>query len=247
MNIIKKIKQRIKIMKDKKTFKETMYDYNNINEYYSYYGNIVYISNDYLLNEDYFLIINNKTKFALVHVSSEDLIRFNSFKNRDNLIEELDNLAPSVDFVEGHQNFIHELGWYLNNFPLSDTSRNELIKLKGNPPVLWNLIHLEKLVNLHKKNKTVSTKQILHETRQLSADVFTSLVTVVNAYNTQFTLTFDWVCGNPFIDITIYHFNHKMIRRLNIFDIAELSNIFAIMSQNDDYATLIALESFQLA
>jgi hypothetical protein len=247
MKIIERIKQRLKMITDKKTFRDTMYDYANINEYYSFFGNVIYISTDYLESNDYFIILKNYNKFALVTISKENLLRFRNFQNRDNLIAELEALAPTIQYVEGYNNFIPKIGWYLQNTYFNNHSRNELISLKNSSFVSWNLVNVENLVNFHRKNKTVSTKQFLHETRQLNPEIYTSLVTVVNIYNSQFTLTFDWVAGNPFFELSIYHFNYKMVKRLYLYDLMELSDLFAIMTNNDDYQSLQAIDAFKAA
>lgn len=228
----------------KKLFKDTMYAYDNINEYYSFYGNVIYISSDYFRQNDYFIILQNKNQFALIHISKNERERFYNFRNRDNLVEELENLQKTITFTEGFENFIGVMNWNLINTFLEHHSKNELIKLKQNPLVFWNCIMLESMIDLHKKTKTIAPKPILHQTRQLNNVIFTSLVTASNMYNTNFTMSFDWVAGNAFMDIEIYHFSHKMVRRLFIYDILELSKILEIMSKSDEYKTFEAINEF---
>lgn len=235
------------MIKDKNTFRDTMYDYANINEYYSFFGNVIYVSTDYLEGNDYFIILKNHSKFAIVTISKEELARFHAFTNRDSLIDELDKIGPTIQYVEGFTNFVHKLNWNLQNTYFNSHSRNELIKLKNSGLVDWNLIQMENLITFHRKNKTVSTKQFLHETRQLSPEIYTSLVTAVNIYNTQFAISFDWVAGNPFFEMTIYHFNYKVSKRIYSYDIIEISDLLAIMTNNDDYQSLQAIDLFKAA
>lgn len=232
------------MIRDKKAFRDTMYAYDNINEYFSFYGDVVYISSDYLLKNDYFVILKNENKFAFIPVSIAEQQRFAKFENRDNLIEELEGLAKYVEFTEGFENFTHTIAWHLLNTYLEPKSKNEAIKLKNSPYVYWNCFMLESIIAIHKLAKTLAPKPLLHDTRQLNRDIWTSVVTAPNAYNTNFTLTFDWVAGNPFMDMEIIHFTHRMKRRLYMYDIVELSQVFQIMARGDEYKTFEVLREF---
>lgn len=235
MKIIKKIREKLKMIKDQKEFRDTMYDYNNINEYYSYYGNVVYISSDYLAGNDYFLILKKENKYAMVYVTKNEIDKFNSFKNRDNLIEELKSLEDNIQFIEGLPNLIVKIGWYLLNIPFNIASRNELIKLKNSHESLWNLFLVENTILFSRKDKTVSAKFITNDVKALTDKLFMSMTIATNIYNTQFTLSFEWVAGNNFMDVTVYHFRSKNTRRIFLYDIKELSNLIKIISDGDEF------------
>jgi hypothetical protein len=246
MKFIKLIKKKIKMIKDKNTFRDTMYDYANINEYFSFYGNVIYISTDYYHGNDYFLVLKRDTKYALVTINQEEIQYYFGLKNRDNITRDLDTLYAKLEFVEGLHNFRRKLDWYLLNVFFNEKSRFELIKIKNSDLVLWNFILVENVINNNRRDKTIATKLITHESRQLNPSLHLSFVHTVNVYNTQFTVDYDWVEGNAFVDVTIYHFNYKSKRRLNLFDISELNAVLSVMSLGDDYKTLEYLEGFIL-
>jgi hypothetical protein len=235
------------MIKDKKDYKDSMYDYANINEYYSYYGNLVFISSDYFYGDDYFIVLKQSNKYALVTVSKADLGYFSALTNRDKGVEDLDRLAANITFVEGYTNFTQKIEWHLVNTFFNSLSRKELIRIKNNPLILWNLMQIENTIGLFKKDKVLPMPPLMHDTRQINQDIYTSTVTAQNLYNTQFTMSFEWVSGNPFMDITIYHFNHKMHRRLYLHDILELAPVFSVMVTNDEYKTVAAIEEFKIA
>jgi hypothetical protein len=227
--------------KTKQNFKDTMYDYGNINEYYSFYGNVVYISTEYLKGNDYFIILKKNNAFALVEISNDEMARFEDFENRDNLIEELEKLESTLQFVEGFNNFLQRVQLYLSHTKLSAAAKAELIRLKTVSFVLWNYIQIENLVNLHRKNKTETTKEFRNEYRQVGYDQYASTTYGAGLYNTPFNITSEWVSGNDFFDFTFYHFSYKIKKRINVFDLAELSSVIEAIAGNDDQKALRAV------
>ncbi len=232
-------------MKQLKTkFKDSMYDYANINEYFSFYGNVIYISSDYLLDQEYFLILKKHNKYAFVYIEKPTLDYFSSLDNRDDLIEDLENIEQYIQFVEGFNNFTLKLNYYLNNKAMHLSSKNELIAIKNNPESFWNTIQIEHLIKLHKKNGTIKDKELLHDSHFVGNNVIRSLTTASNVYHTQFNILFEWIVGNPFMDITIVHFNSKVERRLHVYDIKELSNVLLTMSKLNDETSMKASYEF---
>lgn len=235
MNLFKIIKEKYKLMKSKQAFKDNMYDYANINEYFSFYGTVVYISSDYLAEQDYFLILKSQQKYAFVHITAEELMRFREFKNRDNLIDELEDLEQKVHYIDGFGNFRAKVGWYLLNVDLEQASRDELIKIKNSAEFLWNLQLVDSVLMSHRRDKTKATKFLNHDSKQITPELFISVVTATDIFNTRFTMTFDWVTGNDFVDITVYRFNIKSTRRMFIYDVLELSDLIYAISLGDEF------------
>lgn len=234
MKLIKIFKEKYKLMKDKQNFKQTMYDYANINEYFSFYGNVIYISSDYLREQDYFIILKKDKKYAYVPVTAEEMLRFREFSNRDNLIEELEELEERIEFIDGFGNFRIKIGWYLNHGVLEPSSREELIKIKNSAEYLWNIQLIDSILMGHKRDKTKPAKFLNHDAKQVTDELFISVTTASDIFNTQYTILFDWVTGKEFMDISIYRFNMKLTRRLFIYDISELSDLIYDISLGDD-------------
>jgi hypothetical protein len=244
MKLFKILKEKYKLMKDKQTFKQNMYDYGNINEYFSFFGNVVYISSDYLRDQDYFLILKKEQKYAYVGITAEEMLRFRAFKNRDDLIEELDALESQVTFIDGFGNFRAKVGWYLANEYMEPSSREELIKLKNSAEYLWNLQMIDHILMGHKRDKTKPAKFLNHDAKQVTDDLFMSITTAADIFNTPTTMQFEWVSGKQIMDITIYKFNSKLTRRIFIYDVKELSDIIYIISLGDEVKAWEALLEF---
>ena len=244
-NIFRKITQpiikRIKLIKDYTEFKETMYDYNNINEYYSFYGKVIYISTDYYLNNDYFIILYKNDGYALVKISNTERQRFLTFTNRDNLIDELKKLENTVTYVT-FRSVINYMNYELDNKFYHNDSKHELIKLEDNNVGLWNAIMLEGILKQHSIRSSIVP--MTYNIRQVREDVQISHISIPNVYGTQFTFDITWVVNNDFMDICIHHRHYKMGRRLFIYDVLELFDLFKFIVHNDEHHSSIKIDEF---
>lgn len=224
--------------KNKQDFKNTMYAYDNINEYYSYYGEVIYISTDYIIGNNYFIILRNADQFALVYVPYSKKLEFDSFKNRDNLVEELDKLSNTINFISGFPNFIRHIGTELVNLidvnKVGKRSINELNRLRNDDLIYWNHILIEQLFLLYKKDLMPYGDNLLLQTKMVKPEVYVANTILGNCYNKLYTFTVEWISKNGFIDIEIIHFAEKYTKRLYIFDIYELSKVLYSLSRDDD-------------
>lgn len=224
--------------KDK--FKKEMYDYKNINEYYSFYGDIVYISSSVYMNEDYFIILRRAKEITAVAVTKDMVARFKAKTNRDTLIEDLESLESTLHWVVplGFNSFLNGL---ISNPNFPDTY--ELIRLKNNDMVNWNRTFIDDLIKSFKPDHTLIYKNISYN--QSSRNGYaTSHVTADYLYGSMYTFIFEWVTGNSFFDVKIKHFSSVKTRRIQYFDIKELCILLDTLPSKDDRAILAAVDKF---
>lgn len=227
-----------------KNFKDSMYDYNNINEYYSYYGSVIYISPSYILNDDYFIILKNNNDYSLVKVLKEDLKEVESYVNREPLIEKLKSLKDNIAWVKGYGNLQQYIAFYVNEYDdINPMDKNALIKIKNHDLNFLSTIMIEDLVNLYKVGSTL-THNFFIDSRELKRGVFNNAVVITNIYSTNFSVEVRWVTGNSFIDIDIYYSSFKMKRTLFIYDIREFSILLKIISHKNELNSLEAIKGF---
>lgn len=231
-NFIKTRKEKKQMNKIKENFRDTMYDYSNIIEYYSFYGKVIYVSTDVTIDSDYFIILKNGEKYACVKIESEEHNRFLEFKNRDSLIEELDKLEQNIKYVTGYAPFLQSLSANLESLGWKNKSRNELLKIKtSEDTILWFTILIDSFININKIPKTMGTQPIEPFTRPLNTKLFSSTIFANNLYYTRFNVKFDTASGVDFMDIELVVDYHKYTRRLYFYDIVELDTLLKVMAR----------------
>lgn len=224
----------------KEKFKNEMYDYSNINEYYSYFGGVVYVSTSYYRDEDYFLILRTPKNMAVVVVPAALSAEFSNKKNRTTLLTDLDRLEASIHWIvpAAFHSYVQGL---LSDPNLPD--KNELIKLKNQDITLWNKQLVEDAIRTFKKDHTLLSKG-LNFSQQNKAGYVATYTTAEGIYGTMYSIMFEWVTGNPFFDVKIKFFSQLKTRRLQVYDIHELATLLDGLVKRDDKLALAAIEEF---
>lgn len=221
-------------------FKNSMYDYANIIEYFSYYGNVIYVSTSYYLNEDYFIVVQTPKEMAVINITAALHDSFASIKNRDELIADLQGLESHIHWVvpRGFHTYVSNI---LNGGAFPD--KDELIKLKTNDISMWNKIFVENALRTFKQNNTLMSHGMRFD--QNVRNGYTSTFLTVDAlYDNKFHFVFDSVVGNPFFDIKIKYFADTKTRRLLYFDLGELAELLTVLAKKNEVDSLNAVSKF---
>lgn len=221
-------------------FKASMYDYANINEYYSYFGSIVYISSSYFKGEDYFLVLRTPKEVSVVVVTADEAATYAAKTNRNDVVKDLNELQANVSWVL-LPGFVAYLNGLLANPAMPD--KNDLIKIKNTDMSMWNNMLIDNMVKYYKVDHTVTSRNLAFS-QSVRNNVITTFTSVEGIYGTLFSLQFDWVVGNSFFDVKIRYFSSVKTRRLQYFDLHELASLLKVFVKRDEKKSLDAIDKF---
>jgi hypothetical protein len=227
-------------MTDIEQFKTEMYDYANINEYYSYFGNVVYVSSSYYDDSDYFLVLRTPKTLAVVLVRAETKRKFAQKKNRNHVAEDLKELESTIHWVVPTA-FHQTVTRILNEGFFPD--KNELIRLKNNDINLWNRFTVEDAIRKYKLDHTLLSRGISFDSI-IKSGYMTTYTTADGIYGTSFGLLSEWVAGNPFFDVKIKYFSQIKTRRIFYYDLAELGELLGVLANRNEQPSLAAIDKF---
>jgi hypothetical protein len=227
-------------MTKQEKFKQEMYDYANINEYYSFFGNVIYVSSSYYDNLDYFLVLRLPKNLAVVSVSAADRLKFSKKTNRDHVVEDLNELQPNVHWVVPAGFHNHVTGLLQDKyFP----DRNELIRLKNNDINVWNRFFVEDAVRKFKLDHTLLSRGINFNSI-VKGGYMTTFTTADGIYGTNFGVLSEWVSGNAFFDVKLKYFSDVKVRRLYYYDLAEFAELLGTLANRIEQPSLEAISKF---
>jgi hypothetical protein len=227
-------------MTTKEQFQAEMHDYANINEYYSYFGDVIYISTSYYDDSDYFLVLRTPKTMAIVAIPAKLRQDYAQKKNRKDVISDLTELEATIAWVvpAGYNNYVTTL---INNKNFPDT--NELISLKNNDINLWNHYFIENAIKRFKMDHTLLSRGITFD-HLVKAGRMTTFTTAEGIYGTNFSLLIEWVAGNPFFDIKIKNLSMIKTRRLYYYDLNEFAELLNTLAHRNEPSSLSAVEQF---
>jgi hypothetical protein len=221
-------------------FKQEMYDYANINEYYSFFGNVIYVSSSYYDNLDYFLVLRLPKYLAVVNIPASERLKFAKKTHRDHIIEDLKELEATIQWVvpAGFHNHVTGL---LDNKQFPD--RNELIRLKNNDINVWNRFFIEDAIRKFKMDHTLLSRGTNFD-HMVKGGFMTTFTTADGIYGTNFGVMSEWVSGNPFFDVKLKFFSQIKTRRLYYYDLNEFADLLSTLANRNEQPSLVAIDKF---
>jgi hypothetical protein len=214
-------------MTKQEKFKKEMHDYANINEYYSFFGNVIYVSSSYYDNLDYFLVLRQPKTLAVVTITAAERAKFAKKTSREHVIDDLNALEPTVQWVVPAGFHRHVTGLLQDRaFP----DRNELIRLKNNDINVWNRLFIEDAIKKFKLDHTLLSRGT-NFNNIIKGGFMTTYTTADGIYGTNFGVLSEWVSGNPFFDIKLKYFSDIKTRRLYYYDLGEFATFIGCNKQ----------------
>lgn len=205
-----------------KEYVEQLENPKNINEYYSFFGNVIYISDGYLYNEDYFIILKNNNLYDLIFINDKERRMIEDIDNSEDRLKLFDNIdkmlqEPSIIGYNGLKIYISNL---LDSNVFSTVNNTNLLQIRKDSP--FNLVQ-NMIVSCIEANRVDISLPKQYNTHFGTNEIRPNLIEIrsnfYNVYKTGLNINFEYIFGNAFMDFEFLYYSFKFKTRLYIYNL----------------------------